>query len=50
MKWCRFQAGDEATFGIIEEDTVIAVSGNPFDAYTKTSTCGVKIFQCFALP
>ena len=37
MKWCRFQAADKTTYGIIEGDTVIAVDGTPFDHYTKTS-------------
>src|SRR5919202_3900005 len=36
MKWCRFQDGDTATYGIIEGDTVIAVSGSPFDVWTRT--------------
>lgn len=38
MKWCRFQARDEVTFGIIEDDTVTAIEGSPFDHYTKTDT------------
>ena len=38
MKWCRFQSGDKPSYGIIEGDTVIEVSGSPFDSYTKTST------------
>jgi 2-keto-4-pentenoate hydratase/2-oxohepta-3-ene-1,7-dioic acid hydratase in catechol pathway len=38
MKWCRFRVQDEVAFGIIEDDTVIAVNGSPFDTYTKTST------------
>ena len=37
MKWCRFQNGDHASYGIIEGDNVIEVSGSPFDSYTKTS-------------
>jgi len=37
MKWCRFQTGDEATYGIIEGDTVVAVNGSPFDVWTRTS-------------
>src|SRR6266704_4628930 len=36
MKWCRFQDGDTATCGIIEDDTVVAVSGSPFDVWTRT--------------
>ena len=38
MKWCRFQSGGNPSYGIIEGDTVIEVSGSPFDSYTKTST------------
>jgi 2-keto-4-pentenoate hydratase/2-oxohepta-3-ene-1,7-dioic acid hydratase in catechol pathway len=37
MRWCRFQSGDKTSYGIIEGDTVIEVSGSPFDSYTKTS-------------
>ena len=37
MKWCRFQNGDHASYGIIEDDNVIEVSGSPFDSYTKTA-------------
>ena len=36
MKWCRFQHGDHPSYGIIEGDNVIEVSGTPFDSYTKT--------------
>jgi len=38
MKWCRFQAGDNTDYGIIEGDTVIAVDGSTFAPYTKTSS------------
>ena len=38
MKWCRFQAGDQPAYGIIEGDTVIEVAGGPFDHYTRTSS------------
>lgn len=37
MKWCRFQSGNKAAYGIIEGDNVTEVSGSPFDSYTKTS-------------
>jgi 2-keto-4-pentenoate hydratase/2-oxohepta-3-ene-1,7-dioic acid hydratase in catechol pathway len=37
MKWCRFQSGNKAAYGIIEGDNVIEVSGSPFDSYTRTS-------------
>lgn len=38
MKWCRFQVADQVSYGLIEGETVIAVTGSPFDTYTKTST------------
>ena len=30
MKWCRFQTGDTSAYGIIEDNTVTAVTGSPF--------------------
>src|SRR5918912_726341 len=38
MKWCRYLAGRGPTYGLIEDETVIAVEGSPFDAYTRTET------------
>jgi 2-keto-4-pentenoate hydratase/2-oxohepta-3-ene-1,7-dioic acid hydratase in catechol pathway len=38
MRWCRFQAGDTASYGLIEGDTVTAVTGNPFEGHTRSST------------
>jgi 2-keto-4-pentenoate hydratase/2-oxohepta-3-ene-1,7-dioic acid hydratase in catechol pathway len=47
MKWCRFQTGDGIAYGIIEGDTVTAVTGSPFEAHARTSTkvplSGVKL-------
>ena len=37
MKWCRFQSGDTPAYGIIEGNTVIAVTGSPFESYTRTA-------------
>ncbi len=37
MKWCRFQDGDQTSYGLIEGDRVVGVDGSPFDSYTKTS-------------
>ncbi|MBI3328281.1 MAG: fumarylacetoacetate hydrolase family protein [Nitrospinae bacterium] len=37
MKWCRFQSGQNAAYGIIEGDTVIEVAGSPFASHTRTS-------------
>ena len=36
MKWCRYQQGGAPSFGIIEGDTVVEVSGSPFTSYTKS--------------
>lgn len=38
MQWCRFQAGGTPAYGIIEGGSVVAVTGNPFEGYTKTLT------------
>jgi 2-keto-4-pentenoate hydratase/2-oxohepta-3-ene-1,7-dioic acid hydratase in catechol pathway len=37
MKWCRFQSGSQAVYGLIEGNTVIEVTGSPFDSYAKTT-------------
>jgi 2-keto-4-pentenoate hydratase/2-oxohepta-3-ene-1,7-dioic acid hydratase in catechol pathway len=36
MQWCRFQNADTASYGIIEGDDVIAVTGSPFEQYQRT--------------
>ncbi|MGE3536897.1 MAG: fumarylacetoacetate hydrolase family protein [Candidatus Tectimicrobiota bacterium] len=38
MQWCRFQAGNQASYGLIEGETVVAVNGNPFEGYTRTAS------------
>ena len=38
MRWCRFEADDRSRYGIIEGDTIIEVTGNPFEKYEKTTT------------
>jgi len=38
MRWCRFQSGREVSFGIVEDGTVTAVAGSPFEGYTRTAT------------
>jgi hypothetical protein len=39
MKWCRFQVGPKASYGIVEADErVTEASGSPFETYTVTST------------
>ena len=37
MKWCRFESGGNAAYGIIEGDTVIEVEGTPFGEHSNTS-------------
>ncbi|MSQ05596.1 MAG: DUF2437 domain-containing protein [Dehalococcoidia bacterium] len=36
MKWCRFQNGDKPSYGIIDGNDVIEVSGSPFTRYRRT--------------
>ena len=47
MKWCRYQNGDTASYGIIEGENVIEISGDPFGEYSRQSTSrplnGVKL-------
>jgi 2-keto-4-pentenoate hydratase/2-oxohepta-3-ene-1,7-dioic acid hydratase in catechol pathway len=38
MKWCRFQTRNTTTYGVIEDSTVTAVTGSPFERYTRTSS------------
>ncbi len=38
MQWCRFQHAAHSSFGLIEGDQVIAVSGSPLAEHTITST------------
>src|SRR5918999_2587651 len=38
MKWCRFQAGQDVSYGIVEDERVIEVAGSPFAEYTATRT------------
>ena len=37
MKWCRFQNGKKASYGIVEGNTVLQVNGSPFGRYARTS-------------
>src|SRR5438876_11369488 len=37
-KWCRFQSGSSVGYGVIEGDSVTAVTGSPFESRTRTST------------
>ena len=37
MRWCRFQDGDRPRYGIIEDDTVVPVDGEPWGTYTRAS-------------
>ncbi len=38
MKWCRFQSGQTTSYGIIEGDRVVQLSGSPFENHTRTAT------------
>ena len=38
MKWCRFQIGAQVSHGIVEDDTVIEVTGSPFGEHSVTRT------------
>jgi 2-keto-4-pentenoate hydratase/2-oxohepta-3-ene-1,7-dioic acid hydratase in catechol pathway len=45
--WCRFRVNDKTSYGIVEDDTVVEVSGSPFGEHEITSTrhplSGVKL-------
>src|SRR5256712_11366148 len=36
MKWCRFQAGQQMSYGLVEGERVIEVDGSPFAEHTVT--------------
>ena len=36
MRWCRFQWDDQISYGIIEGNDVVVVSGSPFEEYDRT--------------
>ena len=36
MKWCRFYNEEKISFGIIEDNLIIPVSGDPFNGFEKT--------------
>ena len=38
MKWCRFQTGQQVSYGIVEDDQVVEVVGSPFAEHTVTRT------------
>ena len=38
MRWIRYEANGKPTYGILEGDTVVEVTGDPFAGYEKTST------------
>ena len=37
MKWCRYQSGRTVSYGLIEDTTVVQVTGNPFEGWTRTA-------------
>ena len=36
MIWCRFQAGETISYGIVEDETVVEVSGIPWEEHART--------------
>ncbi len=54
LKWCRFALSGKTSFGLIEDDRIIEVTGSPFDAHTKTRTThrmsSVKLLPPVILP
>ena len=36
MIWCRFQAGETISYGMVEDETVIEVSGIPWEEHART--------------
>ena len=30
MKWCRFQLGERSSYGLVEDDEIVEVDGDPF--------------------
>ena len=38
MIWCRFQAGSTVSYGIVENDVITQVEGDPFAGHKLTST------------
>jgi len=37
MRWCRYQSGRTVSYGLIEGSTVTAVTGSPFEVWTRTA-------------
>ena len=33
MKWCRFRIGERVSYGLVEDDEIVEVDGNPFADY-----------------
>src|SRR5919198_2193152 len=38
MRWIRYEANGKPSYGILEGDTVVEVTGDPFAGYERTST------------
>jgi 2-keto-4-pentenoate hydratase/2-oxohepta-3-ene-1,7-dioic acid hydratase in catechol pathway len=36
MLWCRFQNDRSSSYGIVEDDRIVAVEGDPFSGYKRT--------------
>ena len=37
MRWLKFSASDKTSWGIVEGDRVIAIDGDPFREWQRTS-------------
>src|SRR5436190_23363740 len=37
MIWCRYQLGGSVSYGIVEDDRVVEVEGDPFAGYKTTA-------------
>lgn len=38
VTWCRFQVGQQACYGIVDDERISEVAGSPFTEYTLTGT------------
>jgi len=38
MRWIRYEANDQTVYGIVEDDMVTEMGGDPFAGYEKTAT------------
>jgi len=38
MIWCRFQKDGRISYGVVEDNTIIAIEGDPFSAHSRTAS------------